>query len=173
MTPGLPESLEDWKRVLGNPTPPFTWSNGGPSFAPAHHFPGAAVTISHLEREVKAYLDLLTARGAKPIAMPDSPQTMDHAAYMCREILVDFIPNNRIEKAMRWLGFVQRALVGFGVFTLNEVKQHSRPLMNEEPDKMMLAERVAECEARIKMLVKSYGGEAFLIAAGRLKDPAT
>ncbi len=37
------------------------------------------------------------------------------------------LDEGRIEKAMRWLGFMQGALWGMGLFTLDELKEHSRP----------------------------------------------
>ncbi len=39
----------------------------------------------------------------------------------------EFVEQGRIEKAFRWLGFVQCAFWGLGIFTLNELKNHNRP----------------------------------------------
>jgi len=38
-----------------------------------------------------------------------------------------FVHERRIEKAMRWLGFVQGCLWACGIFSLDELKNHSRP----------------------------------------------
>lgn len=49
-----------------------------------------------------------------------------HLLYMCNQIN-EFIAEDRREKAMRWLGFVQGALWQAGVFTIDELKNHNRP----------------------------------------------
>lgn len=42
-------------------------------------------------------------------------------------------PEDRSEsKTMRWLGFAQGAAVALGVFTLDEIKEHSRRAVEEE-----------------------------------------
>jgi hypothetical protein len=51
----------------------------------------------------------------------------DHLREMCHTAAEEFVPAGRIEKAMRWLGYVQGVLVCRGDFTLDEVKNHSRP----------------------------------------------
>ena len=43
-----------------------------------------------------------------------------------REMLAD-TTQDRTEKCMRWLGFIQGVLWFGGVFTLEELKNHSRP----------------------------------------------
>lgn len=49
-----------------------------------------------------------------------------HYKFMCDKAQ-RFVDDGRIEKAMRWLGFLQGALWRCGRFTLNELKKHSRP----------------------------------------------
>lgn len=39
------------------------------------------------------------------------------------------LDEGRIEKAMRWLGFMQGALWSIDIFSLDELKDHSRPDM--------------------------------------------
>lgn len=39
----------------------------------------------------------------------------------------EFVKEGRIEKAFRWLGFVQAALWTEGVYTLEDLKNHNRP----------------------------------------------
>lgn len=51
---------------------------------------------------------------------------LSHALWMCEEA-INHIQDNRIEKAHRWLGHVQALLGDRGIFTLNQVKEHSRP----------------------------------------------
>jgi len=40
--------------------------------------------------------------------------------------IIDFIQQERIEKAMRWLGFIQGMLFMMGDFTVDELKSHNR-----------------------------------------------
>jgi len=51
---------------------------------------------------------------------------LEHIAWMC-ETAITFVNEGRIEKAMRWLGFIQGVLFMTGWFTLDELKNHSRP----------------------------------------------
>jgi len=46
---------------------------------------------------------------------------------MCEEARNNLIPAGRVEKAMRWLGFVQGVLFCFNDFTIDQLKDHSRP----------------------------------------------
>ncbi len=50
---------------------------------------------------------------------------LEHLRYMCDRAL-DFVEENRIEKAMRWLGFIQGVLFAESMFNLTELKEHSR-----------------------------------------------
>ncbi len=52
---------------------------------------------------------------------------LGHLAWMCDEANNVLIPNGKVEKAMRWLGYVQGVLVARGLFTLSQVKEHSMP----------------------------------------------
>lgn len=49
-----------------------------------------------------------------------------HVRYMIAALL-PMIEEGRTEKCMRWLGFIQGVLWMAGVFTLEELKNHSRP----------------------------------------------
>ena len=49
-----------------------------------------------------------------------------HIAYMC-ETAIGFVGEGRIGKAMRWLGFVQSSLYHTGFYTIDDLKEHSRP----------------------------------------------
>lgn len=62
-----------------------------------------------------------------------------HYKYMCDKA-VEFVDEGRIEKAMRWLGFLQGALWKEGHFTLDQLKRHSMP----DPD-----EDSGRCPARL------------------------
>lgn len=51
---------------------------------------------------------------------------LGHLVYMC-ETAIGFVQEGRTEKAFRWLGFIQGVLWKQGVFTLEGLKNHSRP----------------------------------------------
>jgi len=51
---------------------------------------------------------------------------LGHAVYMC-ETASGFVDEGRIEKAMRWLGFVQSVLWCAGIRSLTDLKQDSMP----------------------------------------------
>lgn len=46
----------------------------------------------------------------------------------------EFAQDGRIEKAFRWLGFIQGVLWCEGIFTIEEMKDHNRPLRIAEGD---------------------------------------
>ena len=49
---------------------------------------------------------------------------INHMLYMC-DLIEAFVAEDRIEKAMRWLGFIQGTLWMMGSFTLNEMREHN------------------------------------------------
>jgi hypothetical protein len=51
---------------------------------------------------------------------------LGHVAWMC-DAAIGFVQEDRIEKAMRWLGYVQGVLYIAGEYTLDDLKNHSRP----------------------------------------------
>ena len=48
-----------------------------------------------------------------------------HIRFMTEEI-PRILDEGKIEKAMRWLGFMQGYLVSLGIYTLEEVKEHNK-----------------------------------------------
>lgn len=61
------------------------------------------------------------------ISRCESGMTPDHWRWMCVEAVTVLIPGGKIEKAMRWLGFLQGVFCALEYFTLEELKHHSRP----------------------------------------------
>jgi hypothetical protein len=49
---------------------------------------------------------------------------VSHCKFMCFESK-KFADDNQVEKAMRWLGFLQGYLFSVGFFTLNDLKEHA------------------------------------------------
>ena len=53
-------------------------------------------------------------------------ERVPHYKFMCDEAQ-KFVDEGRIEKAMRWLGFLQGVFWATGIYTLDDVKHHSMP----------------------------------------------
>jgi len=51
--------------------------------------------------------------------------TVPHLLYMCEEI-PKFIDEGKIEKSMRWLGFLQGVFCEHGYYTIDQLKEHNR-----------------------------------------------
>jgi hypothetical protein len=54
-------------------------------------------------------------------------RSFKHALYMLDE-LENHIRQGRIEKSMRWLGFVQGILWVRGIYSIEELKAHNKPV---------------------------------------------
>lgn len=58
-------------------------------------------------------------------SMTDQPASMEnsllHARWMCLQIPW-FLEEEKIEKAMRWLGFIQGVLYAQGIFSIDEMR---------------------------------------------------
>lgn len=78
------------------------------------------MTVEIAKTILAGYLQQLAARNW--VAMrSERGDNLGHAMWMC-----GYAQNfDSAMKTMRWLGYVQGLLVGRGVYTLTEVKQHS------------------------------------------------
>lgn len=56
---------------------------------------------------------------------------LNHAQFMCDEIKL-YVDQGRIEKAMRWLGFLQGILFCEDLCTIGELGQMNRPVDDQE-----------------------------------------
>lgn len=59
------------------------------------------------------------------------PDSKEQILLHCHGMLykmVDFVREGRIEKAFRWLGFVQGCLWSAGHYSLEELQNHNRPV---------------------------------------------
>lgn len=70
------------------------------------------------------YMD--EVRNAIADEVPTDPSNYSHLMWMCDRIEFDFVPAGEIDKAMRWLGFIQGCLLCKGDFTLSQLRDHSR-----------------------------------------------
>ena len=80
-----------------------------------------------------------------------------HLKFMCIEAQT-FVDQNRIEKAMRWLGFLQGALWSHNHFSLEELKNHSKPPA-AVVDAEALKTRVEELMVGVRMAANKYTGK--------------
>lgn len=85
------------------------------------------MTTDKLRSVFQFYLGWIHSQGIEPREYPEHPATLAHLGYMCDKAVNVLIPTGKIEKAMRWLGFIQGVLVTREFFTLDQVKQHSMP----------------------------------------------
>lgn len=53
-------------------------------------------------------------------------EMLSHLHYMC-DTAIGFVNEGRIPKAFRWLGNIQGCLWVLGIYTLDDLKEHSRP----------------------------------------------
>jgi hypothetical protein len=70
------------------------------------------------------YID--ETHSASPENRPNDPTSFAHLMWMCDKAEFELVPQGQVDKAMRWLGFIQGVLCARGVFTLDELRAHSR-----------------------------------------------
>ena len=69
----------------------------------------------------------LSAYDHIPVCIPKRNGTpIEHLAWMAGEIQL-LVTEGRIEKALRWLGFLQGALWALGLQSIEESKRHNMP----------------------------------------------
>lgn len=84
-------------------------------------------------RVIEMYRRVLCARTlgrAEPATdhRPESKEArqLEHCLGMC-DRMVEFVRCGQMEKAFRWLGFIQGVLWSQGIFDLDQLKEHNRP----------------------------------------------
>lgn len=63
----------------------------------------------------------------------DKEKALAHLHQML-DTMVEFLKHDKLGKAFRWLGFIQGALWVLQIHTLDELKDHSRPDLELEPE---------------------------------------
>lgn len=63
---------------------------------------------------------------ASPHKLLERPEHLKHCAWMLGEMM-PLYDAGRVEKAMRWLGYVQGVFVALCLCTLNDVKELNKP----------------------------------------------
>lgn len=69
------------------------------------------------------YNDLLV--DIKPVREPNISGSKRHIKWMLEEINL-FLVEDRLDKAFRWLGFIQGAFWVDGTFSIEDMKTHNR-----------------------------------------------
>lgn len=94
------------------------------------------MTLEQLKDLIEVYREGLSS--IEPIAMdhtkkfPTQKEGLQHAAYMVSEMHDWFDAGiliweeSKIEKAMRWLGFLQGILWTHGIYSIEDMKKHNR-----------------------------------------------
>lgn len=95
------------------------------------------MTNGQIRTACDKYWRVLVGLGA-PVRLPNAKtrtEWISHIGWMCEEIpkfLVESQPfetetsRSKVEKAMRWLGFVQGQLAAHGIMTVDEMKEDNR-----------------------------------------------
>lgn len=66
---------------------------------------------------------------------------LGHCHSMLDE-MTEFVREGRIEKAFRWLGFIQGILWLNGVYTLTDLKNHNRPITRRKRGRRKIIEKI-------------------------------
>ncbi len=85
---------------------------------------------------IRMYRSYFTKKGIEAVDFPhnDKPDSSNDILSHCYGMLYKmegFISEGRIEKAFRWLGFIQGCLWSTRQFSLEDLKNHSRPSLKE------------------------------------------
>lgn len=99
------------------------------SVAQRLHGAGAGRTGGMELQRVAALADFYSEAAKRKVYLTNSFEreaAFEHLADMASR-LRKLLEEGRVEKAMRWLGFMQGAMWALGVYTIEELKNHSRP----------------------------------------------
>lgn len=83
------------------------------------------VTNERVAEVVEGYAAALRERGAVAERSFDQPNER-HLLWMCGQV-PEFLAAGRIDKAMRWLGFLQGAMWAMGIRSVEEMKRDNMP----------------------------------------------
>lgn len=72
--------------------------------------------------KIREVLDLYEEK----LSRHNTPQELFHLRTMIPRVRA-FVDEGRRDKAFRWLGFMQGVFWAYGVYTLDQLKDHNRP----------------------------------------------
>lgn len=94
-----------------------------------------SMTKEKVQEVITEYRRTLLSRGNSPARRSEVPNE-GHLMWMCNQV-DEFIEEGRLEKAMRWLGFIQGALWWAGIRSVEEMKADNKPPEEElDPDRV-------------------------------------
>lgn len=67
------------------------------------------------------------------VRFPSQGTALRHARYMMGEIR-SFVGEQKLDKAQRWLGFLQAILWTHGIYSIEDMKNHNRGKHGEEKE---------------------------------------
>lgn len=90
------------------------------------------MTGEKVKEVCRLYVQRLSAGGLQPERndRPDVLSRAKHVLWMALETR-DLVDADRMEKAFRWLGFIQGWLWTVGIYTVDELKSHNMPTSEE------------------------------------------
>lgn len=83
------------------------------------------MTNEQIKEVCKKYDKALFDLGVEVERESENPGSLKHLRWMCGEIIY-FADSNRIEKAHRWLGFLQGAFWVKEIFNIEQLKDDNR-----------------------------------------------
>jgi low affinity Fe/Cu permease len=82
---------------------------------------------AQIELVLNEYARVLDERMAHHQVVTIRHEQLHHVRQMIPKT-IQFLYDQRREKAMRWLGFIQGALWSHGIYSIEEMKQHNKPI---------------------------------------------
>jgi hypothetical protein len=85
-----------------------------------------------IHKVIESYRVYFVTKGTKPVDFPHDrlvsgfDASLEHCYSMLSKI-DQFVVEGRLEKAFRWLGFIQGCFWSIGLCSLDELKEHNRP----------------------------------------------
>ncbi len=76
--------------------------------------------------QYRALLENVTAASGNLDGEPKPLEAHAHAKWMLDSI-EEFVAEDELDKANRWLGFIQGVFYSFGTYTINQMRDHNRP----------------------------------------------
>jgi hypothetical protein len=85
------------------------------------------MTDAQIQATAEIYKTRLREHNAAPVRLGDghSASKFDHLMWMCCQ-LQEFVTEGKLDKANRWLGFVQGCLWLYDFYSIEEMKDHNR-----------------------------------------------
>ena len=90
------------------------------------------MTLEYKKSVARFYAKVLEDMHRRPIKLPDTGELnvpaiemLDHCLYMCYEI-DKFLDQGRIDKADRWIGFIQGVFAAYNMYSIKEMAHHNR-----------------------------------------------